>query len=322
MTRPCRLFGAVFVLLAALLWCGGGEPRAACADPAPQEIDALLEWQDHLVLSTYQQQFSQDKRYNAVLGRIGSRLNPHLGEVYANPQFKIYYYVFFSRMGFNAQTWTHVIIFDSLLVDALRHLADGVAVYGNTNNDYVHALAERVARASMADEAGVYEPDLQRPDNPFLLPVVSGMTVEQQQHAEALFESMLAGWMAHEGSHAFLQHNRERVQAEQLRQLYRQGYVAPAEVRARINQALSYSNGKAREREADERGTRLIVRAGYGADGLIYSLEFAQLIEELCGTNNMYFRTHPTPRERIATVRAVEAAERKAAPAGSGQAPH
>jgi hypothetical protein len=283
---------------------------ALCRLPAgaqnPPDIDKLLEWQDRMVLATYQQSYIRDNRYDAVLSRISARLNPHLREVYPSYR-RVGYYVFVGRMGFNAQTWNNIIIFDSLLLDAMRNLANGIAVYGSTDCDYVHTLAQYVARADAACHSGRLMLDLSNANNPYHLPTIWGLTPAQRQQADALFEEMLAAWMAHEGSHAFLQHTRERVQAQALLSLYRQREVPQEEIRKYISDYLSYDTTRQKEREADIYGVRLIIKSGYDITGLIDTFEFAQMIEDLTGRSGQPDRTHPSPAERIQLARQIEA---------------
>lgn len=269
------------------------------------DIDGLLRWQDEVVLQQLLGSYPQDYRYADVLDRITRRLNPHLDAVYGKGAGKeqVRYFVFLSRIGFNAQTWNRVIIFDSLLLDSLRNLSRAIAVRGSTNDPFVQNLAVAVTRAQAACKAGSMQPDFGNVQNPYNLPIMYGLPPDQRDRADALFEEMLAAWMAHEASHAFLNHVRERVEARQLAHIYESR--SSEAMRRHIQQYLSYEYGRQKELEADAGAVRLIRRAGYGIDGFVRTFEFAQMIEELTGESRVPVRTHPTPLERIRFVQRV-----------------
>lgn len=297
--RRLQRWALLFLVLTGV-WLGSSAHVHAAPD-----LETLLRWQDAQVLRRYQETFVTEKRYNALLERVGERLNTHIAQVY--PRFKpVRYYVFVGNMGFNAQTWHSIIIFDSLLLDTMRKLAEGVAAYGTTDCPYVHALAIQVARLEQQRQSGRSLLRVGSADNPYRLPTLWGLTPAQREDADRIFEEMLAAWMAHEGSHAFLEHTRERVEAQQLAQLYSlQGEAPPEAVRQYIGRYLSSETTLQKEREADAYGIRLTLRAGYGVDGLIRSFEFAQLLEQLTGQALQPVRTHPTPSERIVMARQI-----------------
>ena len=229
-------------------------------------------------------------------------------------------------MGFNAQTWNEIIVFDSLLIDTLRKLAEGVAVYGTADCDYVRKLAIYVSEVDRLCRVGQVPMHNSGTDNPYRLPSLWGLTPAQREQADALFEEMLAAWMAHEGSHAFLNHSRERVEAQRLLWLYnQQGEAPPESVRQYIGQYLNASTTIQKEREADEYGIRLTLESGYTVEGLIYSLQLVEYLEQLSGEALRTNRTHPPPSERIVMARQIaghEQPESEEAPKAPLPSPH
>lgn len=276
----------------------------------PSVLDRIMQRNDEIVLYDLLALRVRDKRYDALTHQVSARLNPHIAEVFRRPAKSVAFYVFFARMGFNAKTWDRIVVFDSLLLDAMRHLCYGLAVYGTTDCDYVHKLADYVVKTDHAYKRNAIFVLDGPPENPFSLPTIWGLTPEQSARADQLFEDMLAGWMAHEASHAFLDHARELVLARYPDATIRDPHLA-ADVRAAIQAPYSFSRQK--EREADEHAVRLLIRSGYKIDALIQSFEFAQQIEELSGEANLTDRdrTHPTPLERIILARQIAAEEAK-----------
>jgi len=292
---PAR--AALTVLLLVLL---AGPARARPAPPVP-DIEALLYWQDRQVLTAYASMFPiSDARWEAILTRVSRRLQGQLPAVFgAKAQGEVQYFVYPARMGFNAQAWHRLIIFDSLLLDALRGLANGVAVHGRVNHPWVQSLAVAVARASALVGRGMAFPDLANPGNPYNLPILWGIPPAQRDAADALFEEMLAAWMAHEVSHCFLEHARDRAEGQRLTILYQQGQVPDSVLREHMNRFMSYDLGRQKELEADAKGVELLLRAGYGLDGFLRTVEFSEYLETLSGETHNPYRTHPTPTERL-----------------------
>lgn len=273
-------------------------------------VDTMLEWQDQMVIRSYMANCPQDFRYKDLLARISARFNGHLAAVYRKPDKEAHYFVFVANMGFNAQSWNRVIVFDSLLLDSMRCLAKGIAVHEKLEAPYVQQLAQYVASLNTATKSGFVMPNLQNADNPYSLPNIWGLTPAQRDRSDALFEEMVAGWMAHEGSHVFLNHCRDRIQEQRLIAMYQQGRIPADILQQHMNQYLAYSLTRQKEAEADEKGVRLLVRSGYSVEGLVYTLHFAQLLQDISGSTNDYFRTHPLPQERIDMAERVAEEER------------
>ncbi len=296
------------LLLLALVFLS---PPARAQDS--QSVASLLKWQDALVLAHYQADYRADHRYDAILARVSRHLNAHLAQVY--PHYKpVYYYVFFARMGFNAQTWDHVIIFDSLLFDVLHHLCECIARHGTTQCASVRRLAACTVRESRLSSAAITRVDAGHPRNPYHLPTIHGLTPAEESRSDRLFEEMIAAWVAHEASHAFLDHCRQRLvaQAERTQELtrrYGDNPVPRAVLDRYVNSYLSYDLGLRKEREADAYGVRLLVRSGYPIEGFIDSLKFAAMLESDSGVAREKRRTHPTPQERIRLAREVASRE-------------
>ncbi len=267
-------------------------------------IDAMLAQQDRTVLGYFESHFTRDHRDDKVFNRIFRRLEPHLGEVYAHPEKQVTPYVFVSNLGFNAMTWDHIIIFDSLLLDTFHRLAEGVTLYGSTDNPYVWNLARSVASLSLEANRLPSIADMRHPDNIYHLPVAGQLSATEQASSDALFEEMLASWLGHEGSHAFLDHARERLQAEEMRQWYASNGQMDSNVLGQyIQHASSADNGRDKEREADEKGAMLITRSGYSIRGFVVSLEFAKDLEDMTGMSNSPFtRSHPAAADRILDI--------------------
>lgn len=303
MRRTARFTFVLFWLSASLFIGGLGGATAQL----PSDLDRIMRWRDTQVLHQFLETSLPDKRYDAIFRRISDRLNPHISEIFPHPK-EVVFYVFIGHMGFNAQTWDHITIFDSLLLDSMHDLCLGLSVYGTSDSDYVHTLAHYVVRTDHLCRGPLTLTG--PPENPYSLPTIWGLTPDQQNRADTMFEEMLAGWMAHEASHALLDHTREMVEAEQLVALYRQRNAAvPDELRCKVFAPYRFTRQK--EREADEHGIRLILRAGYKIDGFVASLEFAQQIEQISGEAglNESERTHPSPLERILLAREIAAQE-------------
>jgi predicted Zn-dependent protease len=128
------------------------------------------------------------------------------------------------------------------------------------------------------------------------LPMAGNLTSTEQVQADALYEEMVASWLGHEASHAFLNHARQRMLALQAAPM---GYGMGNPLQ---NFTWMNSMGLDREREADEHGAVLITHSGYSLRGFVISLEFAQRLEELSGGGNTWLSNHPPARERIADI--------------------
>jgi beta-barrel assembly-enhancing protease len=133
-------------------------------------------------------------------------------------------------------------------------------------------------------------------------------------------EDELAAVLGHEVEHIDHYHCAERVQQEQaLRKIpLAELFVLPIEI-------FQAGYSKDQELEADREGTRLVVEAGYSANGAIRMFETFQRLYEEYHTRAKtpadelsqvaidalegYFRSHPLPAERIAQVNKMIASE-------------
>lgn len=267
------------------------------------QIDQMLKWQDQQIMSQFQSKFVSDGRYNAFIHSIMQRMNTYLTQVYGQ-QSNLYIsgFCFASSLGFNAVTGYRIIIFDSLLLDTLKFLADGIAVYGGVDNQYVQNLARTVVNLCAQHQQGNIRPNTSNLYNPFNLPTLTNLTQEQRMQSQKLFTDMVASWVAHEGSHGFLEHIKEKMKISLTQQAYSQGKYPPQAIQQQINQYLTYSLGPKMELEADTKGTILLLKSGYSVDGFIWWLKFADILEQLMGTKNSYMRTHPSSEQRIQNI--------------------
>lgn len=291
-----KIILSVFLLF--LVFCSRGQ-----AQVTQYELDRFLLEQDKKVFYFFQSSFPYDVRYDDTLIKIMSSMNKYIPEVYGKkPDIYLAGWVFTSPLGFNAITGYRIIIFDSVLLDTLRFLSEGITVCGGIDNDYVHSLAKSVAELSASHANGDIKPDVNDLDNPFHLPRAPVITLEQKKQSEKLFYEMVASWIAHEASHGFCEHIKEKTQAILMMEAYNRGIYPPEELKKRIEYYINCQFSPQKEREADEKGTLLLLKSGYSIDGFIYWLKFAGWLEELTGVKNKSDRTHPEIEERIKSI--------------------
>jgi len=287
----------------------------AMAQHLPSDSDAdttteiLLDYQDRLVFTQFCRYYPRDLRFDRALEKISLVFNSHGHEVFSDYNKEVYFVVFVSSMGFNAISFHKLVIFDSLLLDSLRFLATGIAVYGDVDNDYCRALALSVAKVGMAHQFGMLVGNYTDGQNPYRLPEFETITASQRVRAERLFEDMLAAVMAHEASHAFLNHVKEKVETSRTLWENNQGKVDPGELNRYINGYIKYTLSYQKELEADACGARLVKASGYDREGFIYWLKFSKMLEEATGsvedTGETGVRTHPTADVRIQNIEKV-----------------
>jgi len=286
-------------------------PQQQYPQQTQQNMEQMLLWQDQQIMQTYMSKYVTDYRYYGFIDSIMKKMNPYLPSIYGNkPYIWLNGGCFSSNMGFNAMTGYRIIIFDSVLLDGLKRLADAVAVYGNLNNDYSRQLARAIVDLMKAHSQGNINPNKSNLDNPFNLPTLTNLTPEQKAKSEKLFTNMAASWVAHEASHGFLEHIKEKMQIQQTMQSYYQGKYPPEQVEQQIQYYLNYTLNPQKEFEADTMGTRLLVKSGYDIDGFVWWLRFADMLEadmikstnSQIGANASYMRTHPTGEQRVENI--------------------
>lgn len=261
-------------------------------------------------MQQFSSKFITDYRYYSFIDSIMKKMNPYLPSIYGNkPYIWLNGGCFSSNMGFNAMTGYRIIIFDSLLLDGLKRLADAVAVYGNLNNDYSRKLAQTIANLTKAHSQGNINPNKSNLNNPFNLPTLPKLTPEQKAKSEKLFTNMVASWVAHEASHGFLEHIKEKMQIQETMQSYYQGKYPPEQIQQQIQYYLNYTLNQQKEFEADTMAVKLLIKSGYDVDGFIWWLRFADILEadmkpanSQTGANTSYMRTHPTGEQRVDNI--------------------
>jgi hypothetical protein len=297
-----------FMALLALVLIALFSPHAVAQKPelSPHDehrIALIMEWQDQMVLTQFSLHYIRDYRYDGLLNHISEKFNEKVSAIFPHYNKEVYFSVFVSPLGFNACTWNKLIIFDSLLMDSLRKLSQGIACFGTMDNSYTRELAMKVLQRGEAQNFGRIAGNFTDGRNPFSLPSPETLTPEEQRHADLIFESMIAAVAAHEASHAFLDHIRDKLLLQKALSLYNQGKSDPEELNRYIDNYINYTLSNEKELEADTYAARLARASGYDIDGFIYWLQFCDILEELTGTRSQQARTHPTPQARIATVR-------------------
>jgi hypothetical protein len=295
-----KTFFSYFLIFVALIF---SSVFAQYPQQQPQSIEQMLLWQDQQIMQQFASKFVPDYRYYGFIDGIMKKMNPYLPSIYGNkPYIWLNGACFASMMGFNAITGYRIIIFDSLLLDGLKRLADAVAVYGNLNNDYSRGLAQAIVTLMKAHSQGYIRPNTSNLNNPFNLPTLTNLTPEQKPKSEKLFTNMVASWVAHEASHGFLEHIKEKMQIQQTMQAYYQRRYPPEQAQQQIQYYLNYTLSPLKEFEADTMATRLLIKSGYDVDGFIWWLRFADTLEALLGTNTSYMRTHPKSEQRVENI--------------------
>lgn len=265
-----------------------------------QSFDAQLNMQDDMMVRQMAQSAPPDGRYEQFLNTISSKFNRAGGRVFRNYDSKdVRYVVLTGAFGFNAMALHKSIMIDSLLMDVMKRLARGMAYYGKFNTEYTRTLAQMAVGISMQMQNKTARINYQNPDNPFNLPEPGTLTPQQEALAAMYFEELVAAVLAHEGSHAFLEHTKEKMLTQQS--LWQQG-------RGTQQQIMQYMNStynKEKELDADSHGALLLKYAGYSKNGMITWFRFADLMEMITGTLYAPNRTHPTGEERIRNINAV-----------------
>lgn len=306
-----RYFRLILILIVFVLLFNNQPLFAQFPPPqqnsSDQQIQQMLLWQDKQVSDQFNKKYMHDYRLYPFMNTIWQRINLNLPAVYGNkPYLQITCDVYVSHLGFNAVTYYRIILFDSLLLDTLKHLADDISVYGGLDNQYTKDLVGAVAFLCRRHQTGNIHPNISNQQNPFNLPEIPNMTPQQKQESLRLFTNMVASWIAHEASHAFLEHILQRMKMQQSMQAYNKGNYSPQQMQEQIQYYLNYTLGPQMELEADAKGAELLLKSGYDVDGFIWWLKFADLLESALGLNTSYVRTHPTSEQRIENILKVK----------------
>jgi hypothetical protein len=248
--------------------------------------------------------YPRDARYDSYFMRLFPVFNAHLGEVFPNYQEYVEYSVYAGPLGFNAVTFHRLVVFDSILLDGLKRLCEGFITYNGLNNDYTRQLARFAAGIISSRQSGMSTGQYNRYDtnNPFGYPICRDYSQAGSGAVDALFIEMLASWMAHEGAHAYMNHNLERAKATQMIQMSQQNSYNPQMMNQEVQKYINYTLTPQKELEADAKGSELLVRSGISVRGYIVWLSFADMIEELMGSKYQYQRTHPRSEQRIGVI--------------------
>lgn len=259
----------------------------ARAQPSQAELDDLLEWQDQQIVARFSQDGSADYRWDPLLQSLAERLVVGVSQVFPGQSQAVTFRVFHRKLGFNAVCWHRVVLIDSLLMVGLQRLAEGEAVYGTLDSPYTTGILELIQRGSED------------------LPPPPGLTWEKEQAARDLFEEMLAAWVCHEVSHAYLGHARKRLaQARLLEQSNPRGNQLLLD--QQIRQYLDFEVGPANELEADRYGAMLALQSGFGLQGYRKALWIIARLEHLSGADEQFYRSHPHPEDRARVLDEVE----------------
>ena len=136
--------------------------------------------------------------------------------------------------GYNAVSFHKSIVIDSLLLEVDKRLAIGMAYYGKIDTPYTRQLAQATIRVWQQTNNGTLRLNQNNPYNPYNLPEIQGqLSPNQQKLAELYFEHLVAATLAHEGSHIFLEHTKQKMLTQQ--KLWQQG-------QGNMNQIQQYIN--------------------------------------------------------------------------------
>lgn len=269
--------------------------------------EAMLVMQDQMMVRQLCSRYPADYRYNELLNRISQRFNSAGPSVFPNWNSKdVQYVVLVGPLGFNAVAFHQSIVIDSLLMDSLRKLAEGIAFNGRIDTGYTNELARAVLAQMQGMQSGRTQVNFNNLENPFNLPSPGNLSPGQLQQSARLFEEMVAGFLAHEGSHAFREHTKEKMMVQQNLWLKNQGKSDPQRLNQEITNYMSKEYSKAKEFEADAYAARLLKASGYGKQGIIYWFQLGSAIELCAGASqNPAERTHPTGEQRTQNVNKV-----------------
>ena len=158
-----------------------------------QTIDDQLRLKDQAIERQFSA-FPHDARYDAIMNGIAEKLNAAIVKTFKGDK-KLEYYVCPSHIGFNALSFNKFTVYDSLLLDSLRYLAEGAAKNNGIDNPYIDQLARRVAEVSRLRQSGAAFGDFSNRLNPFGLPEPGKLSQPERLEAEKLsLQCLHHGW--------------------------------------------------------------------------------------------------------------------------------
>lgn len=262
-----------------------------------QQFDAQLNRQDAQMVMQMSQKYAPDHRYEQFLNRISSKFNYAGSKVFRNYDSKdVRYVVLCGALGFNALALHRSIILDSLLMDVMKFYAMGLAYYGKVDTGYTRALAQKTLFLQSCMQKGQVQPNFKDMDNPFGLPYPGKLDSRQAALAMEYYEEIIASVLAHEGSHAFLEHTKEKMLTQQ--KLWSEGRATQQQIMQYVNVDMT----RAKEFEADKNGVAMLYYSGYSINGMKAWFRFADIMEYYANSLYSPNRTHPTGEERIEAI--------------------
>jgi len=276
-------------------------------NPYQQQMspEQMLVMQDQMMVQQFASRYPVDYRYTQLLDKVAANFNRGGNRVFRNYDTKnVQFVVLPGCFGYNAMALHQSIIVDSLLMDSLRKLAQGLVANGKFDTPYTHNLARSIVNQMQAIQSGRPNINFNNLENPFNLPESPRLNQQQQQKAAEYFEEMVAGVLSHEGSHAFLEHTKEKMLTQQQLWMQNQGKVNPQQLNNEINNYIAYSFTKNKEFEADSYAVRFLKACGYTPNGLGYWIMLGGLVEDYSGLSQTpdSQRTHPRSSERINNI--------------------
>ncbi len=251
-----------------------------------------------------------DYRYTAFLNGISNRFNRAGPLVFHNYNNKdVQYVVIPGAVGLNAVAFHRSIIIDSIQMDTFRKISEGIVYYGTIHNPYTDAVLKKAYELNQIVNTGSRIPaNYGNLENPFGFPTLSGnVNAATNPTAMKIFEEMVAANLAHEGAHAFREHNKNRLLMQQSLWMKYGGNSQNQQLLAdQIKNYINTTFSKEMEYEADSYGVRLLKASGYSLNGFINWMIIGEKFENLMGVYGDFpGRTHPTCPSRIQNAQKV-----------------
>jgi len=251
----------------------------------------ILRCYDNMFLKNLETNFERDRRYDAILYRVASKLQHRTRIVYPGSDKVCTYHVFANALGFNAMATYELIIFDSLLLDSIYYLTRAYLFYGTLRNPYTKQLILALGNVNVGTRINLLSKES------FRLPPLPRLTAVQKGETLRLFEECVAFVMGHEGSHSFKEHRLRALRASRVLGERYHGIT-----QQQIQDLVNYKLSPRLEIEADCKSAELLLRSGFSTQGAMLFLRFLGLLEANFGFN----ATHPPARQRIQAVKNIE----------------